>query len=106
MTAFEEIKLLRAGLTLALAHCESTSGKLGPCVGSAIATATWDRLHELAARRDDHHPTRIGLIAEALGNCAANWQQDARIVGNVTADEIAELCRWVALRATLEGVTA
>ena len=40
-------------------------------------------------------PGRIGRIARDLGNCAEAWEADACLLGNVTAEEIRDLCQWV-----------
>jgi hypothetical protein len=44
-----EIETLRTALTHALNYCESTDGKRGPLMGSAIPAATWKKMHALAA---------------------------------------------------------
>lgn len=40
-------------------------------------------------------PGRIERIARDLGNCAEAWEADACLLGNVTAEEIRDLCQWV-----------
>jgi hypothetical protein len=40
-------------------------------------------------------PGRIERIARDLGNCAEAWDADACLLGNVTAEEIRDLCQWV-----------
>lgn len=40
-------------------------------------------------------PGRIKRIALDLENCAEGWEADARLLGNVTAEEIRDLCQWV-----------
>ncbi|WP_295442568.1 hypothetical protein [uncultured Thiodictyon sp.] len=40
-------------------------------------------------------PGRIERIARDLGSCAEGWEADARLLGNVTAEEIRDLCEWV-----------
>ena len=40
-------------------------------------------------------PERIERIARDLGNCAESWEADACLLGNVTAEEIRDLCQWV-----------
>ena len=39
--------------------------------------------------------TRIERIASDLCNCAEAWEADACLLGNVTAEEIRDLCQWV-----------
>jgi hypothetical protein len=45
--------------------------------------------------------TRIERIASELGNCAEAWEADVCLLGNVTAEEIRDLCKWV--REQAEG---
>ena len=40
-------------------------------------------------------PGRIQRIAADLCDCAEGWEADARLLGNVTAEEIRDLCQWV-----------
>jgi len=40
-------------------------------------------------------PERIERIARDLSNCAESWEADACLLGNVTAEEIRDLCQWV-----------
>jgi hypothetical protein len=40
-------------------------------------------------------PGRIERIARDLGNCAETWDADVCLLGNVTAEEIRDLCQWV-----------
>lgn len=40
-------------------------------------------------------PGRIERIARDLSNCAEGWEADACLLGNVTAEEIRDLCQWV-----------
>ncbi len=42
-----------------------------------------------------HKPGRIEQIARDLGNCAEAWEANACLLGNVTAEEIRDLCQWV-----------
>jgi hypothetical protein len=41
------------------------------------------------------HKVEIQQIAREVLRCATHWQGQARILGNVQADEIAALCRYV-----------
>lgn len=38
---------------------------------------------------------RIERIAYKLGRCSEGWESDACLLGNVTAEEIRDLCQWV-----------
>jgi len=39
--------------------------------------------------------TRIERIAVDIRNCAEGWEADACLLGNVTAEEMRDLCKWV-----------
>ena len=48
-TLERELSEVRTALTHALNYCESTDGRRGPLMGSAIPAQTWRKLHALAA---------------------------------------------------------
>jgi hypothetical protein len=48
-TLERELSEVRTALTHALNYCESTDGRRGPLMGSAVPAQTWRKLHALAA---------------------------------------------------------
>lgn len=52
-----------------------------------------DRARTLLAQPEPEGPSnRIASIAKAVQECALAWEPDARLVGNVRAEDIADLC--------------
>jgi hypothetical protein len=67
----------------------------GPIWGDAIAAAR----AALAQPEGEGPSERIISIAKAVQECAFSWEPDARLIGNVCAEDVADLCaaaltRW------------
>jgi len=44
----------------------------------------------------------MGMIAASLLDCAGEWNDETRLLGNVQAQDVAKLCRWVLM--ILDGI--
>ncbi len=47
----------------------------------------------------------IDIIAQALKDCCDSWNPEARIVGNIRAEDIARLCKHVIRDQKIESIT-
>jgi hypothetical protein len=81
-------------------------GTQGPCDERAAdpicdieaANSAWNRRTALAQPEPEGVTERIAFIATAVRECAFGWEPTARLIGNVCAEDVADLCGAVLAR--------
>jgi hypothetical protein len=93
----------RAAILFCRAIYEASDGD--PCFNAQREVADWLELQDpkpdptptREVETDDHDPDVARAVAESLLFCAESHEPGVRLVGNVRADEIEYLCRYVLL---------
>lgn len=79
-----------------IAECCDISSGLEPAV--PVLTRAADLLEQLAQPEPEGPSERIASIATAIQECAFGWEPTARLIGNVCAEDVADLCTAVLAR--------